>query len=103
MTDEAGQYHHAAKHFASHDFTRHGAGEYVRGAVYSDTIEGFFSTFKLGLKGVYRHCAEKHLQRYLAEFDFRYNNRVRLGIDDAARTDNALKGVVGKQLTYRIT
>lgn len=102
MTDEAGQYHHAAKHFASHDFTRHGAGEYVRGAVHSNTIEGFFSIFKRGFKGVYQHCAEKHLHRYLAEFDFRYNNRVRLGIDDAARTDNALKGVVGKRLTYRI-
>lgn len=101
MTDAAGQYHHAAKHFFSHDFTRHGQGEYVRGAVHSNTVEGFFSIFKRGFKGIYQHCAEKHLHRYLAEYDFRYNNRVKLGIDDLARTNNALSGIVGKRLTYR--
>lgn len=101
MTDEAGQYHHAAKHFASHGFTRHAQGEYVRGEVHSNTIEGFFSIFKRGMKGVYQHCGEKHLHRYLAEYDFRYNNRVKLGIDDLARTNNALNGIVGKRLTYR--
>ncbi len=81
-------------------FTRHGQGEYVRGTVHSNTIEGYFSIFKRGMKGVYQHCAEKHLHRYLAEFDFRYNNRTKLGIDDQQRSANALKGIVGKRLTY---
>ena len=56
--------------------------------------------FKRGMKGVYQHCGEKHLHRYVAEFDFRYNNRERLGVNDASRADRALKGVVGKRLTY---
>ena len=103
MTDEAGQYSSLNKFFAAHDFTRHGAGEYVRGNVHSNTVEGFYSVFKRGMKGVYQHCAEKHLHRYVAEFDFRYNNRTKLGVDDAQRTDAALKGVVGKRLTYRGT
>ena len=89
------------KHFAGHDFTRHGAGEYVRGLVHTNTVEGFYSVFKRGMKGVYQHCAEKHLHRYVAEFDFRYNNRVKLGVDDAARAQNALRGIVGKRLSYR--
>ena len=101
MTDEAGQYAHLAKHFASHGFTRHAQGEYVRGDVHTNTVEGFYSVFKRGMKGVYQHCAERHLHRYVAEFDFRYNNRVRLGVDDAQRTAAALQGVIGKRLTYR--
>ena len=101
MTDEAGQYGGLKKHFAGHDFTRHGAGEYVRGEVHSNTVEGFYSVFKRGMKGVYQHCSEKHLHRYVAEFDFRYNNRIKLGVDDAARTINALQGIIGKRLTYR--
>jgi ISXO2-like transposase domain len=77
-------------------------GEYVKpGSVHSNTVEGFYSVFKRGMKGVYQHCAEKHLHRYVTEFDFRYNNRVRLGVDDKARANNALKGIVGKRLTYR--
>jgi len=101
MTDEASQYRKMNKHFARHEFTSHGAGEYVRGEVHSNTIEGFFSIFKRGMTGVYQHCAEKHLHRYLAEFDFRYNQRARLGFDDSARTEGALRGIVGKRLTYR--
>ena len=66
-----------------------------------NTAEGFFSLFKRGMKGIYQHCSEKHLHRYLAEFDFRYNNRVALGVDDQTRADNALAGVVGKRLMYR--
>ena len=103
MTDEAGQYASLKKHFAGHDFTRHGQGEYVRGTVHTNTVEGFYSVFKRGMKGVYQHCAEKHLHRYVAEFDFRYNNRVKLGVDDVARTTSALCGIVGKRLTYKST
>ena len=73
----------------------------MRGAVHTNTVEGFYSVFKRGMKGVYQHCGEKHLHRYVAEFDFRYNNRTRLGVDDAQRADAALKGIVGKRLTYR--
>ncbi len=101
MTDEAGQYAHLNKHFTEHDFVRHGTGEYGRGDVHTNTVEGFYSVFKRGMKGIYQHCSTKHLHRYVAEFDFRYNNRVRLGVDDAERTVNALRGIVGKRLTYR--
>ncbi len=69
--------------------------------IHTNTVEGYYSIFKRGMKGVYQHCGEKHLHRYLAEFDFRYSNRVALGVDDAARASKALKGVVGKRLTYR--
>jgi transposase-like protein len=101
MTDEGGHYSRLGSDFASHETVSHKADEYVRGDVHTNTIEGYFSIFKRGIKGVYQHCGEKHLHRYLAEFDFRYNNRIKLGINDAARADRALKGVVGKRLTYR--
>jgi hypothetical protein len=101
VTDEAGQYAHVGKDFVGHEFVRHGAGEYVRGDVHTNTLEGYYSIFKRGMKGVYQHCAEKHLHRYVAEFDFRYNNRVRLGVNDAQRAGNALRGIVGKRLTFR--
>ena len=74
MTDEAGQYSGLKKHFAEHDFVTHGTGEYVRDDTHINTAENFYSVFKRGMKGVYQHCAEKHLHRYVAEFDFRYNN-----------------------------
>jgi ISXO2-like transposase domain len=67
----------------------------------TNTVEGFYSIFKRGMRGVYQHCQEKHLHRYLAEFDFRYSNRIRLGVNDVQRADRALKGVVGKRLTYQ--
>jgi len=101
MTDEAGQYAHLNKHFAEHQFVTHGTGEYGRGDVHTNTVEGFYSVFKRGMKGIYQHCSEKHLHRYVSEFDFRYNNRVRLGVDDAQRTAAALRGIVGKRLIYR--
>ena len=84
-----------------HETVKHSAGEYVRGNVHTNTVEGVFSFFKRGMKGIYQHCAEKHLHRYLAEFDFRYNARVALGVNDEARAERALKGIVGKRLTYR--
>lgn len=103
MTDEAGQYAHLNKHFTEHDFVRHSRGEYGRGEVHTNTVEGFYSVFKRGMKGIYQHCGERHLHRYVTEFDFRYSNRVRLGMDDVQRADKALIGVVGKRLTYRTT
>ena len=79
---------------------KHTANEYVRGDVHTNTVEGFYSIFKRGMKGVYQHCKEKRLRRYLAEFDFRYNNRVASGIDDVERATVALIGVVGKRHRY---
>ncbi|KKC27970.1 IS1595 family transposase [Sphingomonas sp. SRS2] len=101
ITDQARIYKPIGKHFASHATVNHSIGEYVRGDVYTNTVEGSFSIFKRGMKGVYQHCGEQHLHRYLAEFDFRYSNRAKLGINDAARADRALMGIVGKRLTYR--
>ena len=75
--------------------------EYVRGDVHTNNLEGFYSIFKRGMKGVYQHCKERHLHRYLAEFDFRYNNQVALGVNDTVRTAKALRGIVGKRLIYR--
>jgi hypothetical protein len=101
MTDEAEQYASLKKHFAGHGFVQHGKGEYVRGEVHSNTVEGFYSVFKRGMKGIYQYCSEKHLHRYVAEFDFRYSNRVKLGMDDAQRTATTPRGIVGTRLTYR--
>ncbi|MEQ9640033.1 MAG: IS1595 family transposase [Alphaproteobacteria bacterium] len=101
MTDEAGQYRRLGDVFDAHDFVSHGAGEYGRGPIHTNTIEGYFSIFKRGMKGVYQHCGKKHLHRYVAEFNFRYNNRTALGVDDFARANAALAGVVGKRLMYR--
>ena len=104
MTDDAAQYKSLNKFFADHGFTKHMLGEYVSRTnphVHTNTIEGFFSIFKRGMKGVYQHCGHNHLNRYLAEFDFRYNNRVALGVDDQQRAENLLLGVKGKRLTYQ--
>jgi transposase-like protein len=86
-----------------HESVDHSKGEYVRGDVHTNTLEGFFSIFKRGMVGVYQHCNEAHLHRYLAEFDFRYNNRVARGVSDEERTDCAIRGIIGKRLTYRET
>jgi transposase-like protein len=102
-TDESRLYSAVGKEYASHDFTTHGRGEYVRGDVSTNTVEGFFSIFKRGMRGIYQHCHENHLHRYLAEFDFRYSNRVALGYNDADRADILLSGIVGKRLTYQTT
>jgi transposase-like protein len=103
MTDEGREFVRVGEEFASHGTVEHRADEYVRGEVHTNTVEGYYSVFKRGMKGVYQHCAEKHLHRYLAEFDFRYSNRVRLGCDDVERTERALKGIVGKRLKYAST
>jgi hypothetical protein len=71
------------------------------GFIHSNTVENYYSIFKRGMKGIYQHCSEKHLHRYLSEFDFRYSNRIALGINDAMRADKALEGIKGKRLNYR--
>ena len=101
MTDESGLYHQISSAFAEHLSVVHSVGEYARGDAHTNTVEGFFSIFKRGFKGIYQHCGEHHLHRYLAEYDFRYNNRVAFGIDDLARMNTALAGAEGKRLTYR--
>lgn len=100
-TDQAPYYLRLKDHFAEHGSVNHSENEWRRGDICTNTVEGYFSIFKRGMKGVYQHCGEKHLHRYLAEFDFRYNNRVKLGVDDEQRTVKAVQGVVGKRLTYR--
>jgi transposase-like protein len=99
-TDESRFYIGVGQEFAAHEKVTHSHGEYVRGDVHTNSVEGFFSIFKRGMRGVYQHCKEKHLHRYLAEFDFRYNYRAALGYNDADRTIAAVRGGEGKRLTY---
>ena len=104
MTDDAAYYAPLSLAFAQHGTVNHSAGEYVSRidrSIHTNTIEGFFSIFKRGMKGVYQHCAKEHLHRYLAEFDFRYSNRVKRGVNDVQRADKLLKGVSGKRLMYQ--
>lgn len=97
MTDEAPHYHAVGKTMGRHFSVNHSEGEYAKGFVTTNTVEGFFSIFKRGMTGIYQHCGEQHLQRYLNEFDFRYSNRK---ISDVERAEVALKGAEGKRLTY---
>lgn len=106
MTDEGRFYQIPGRGYAAHNKVSHAKGEYVSRAdasIHTNTIEGFFSIFKRGMKGVYQHASKRHLHRYLAEFDFRYSNRVALGVNDTERADRILTGVVGKRLTYAAT
>lgn len=102
MTDELATYEPIGRYFDGHGTVNHSADEYVRAYFWhTNTVEGYFSILKRGITGVYHSVSEAHLARYLAEFDFRYNTRMKLGVDDTGRTDRALKGIVGKRLTYR--
>lgn len=103
MTDEAGQYTAIDRHFSEHGVVRHNSGEYGHGDTHTNTVEGYFSIFKRGMKGVYQHCAKKHLHRYTAEFEFRYNHRSKLGYEDGDRYAAALGSIAGKRLTYERT
>jgi transposase-like protein len=115
MTDEHASYQRLGQDFGRHASVNHSQDEYVRYTnavtfpsgkpyvIHTNTVEGYFSVFKRGMKGIYQHCSEKHLHRYLAEFDFRYSNRAKLGINDSVRADLALRGAVGKRLTYQTT
>jgi transposase-like protein len=106
ITDEGSGYKSLKEDFPEHYVVNHSAGQYVWAddpEIHINTVEGYFSIFKRGMRGVYQHCAKKHLHRYLAEFDFRYSNRIAKGVDDSDRADKLLKGVVGKRLTYQTT
>jgi hypothetical protein len=105
MTDEAKQYQciGAGKVFDAHVWINHGSGQYVDyndSEIHTNTVEGFYSIFKRGMKGVYQRCGKQHLHRYAAELHFRYNNRNANGLDDVERSQSALLGAVGKHLTY---
>ncbi|HEX5182686.1 MAG TPA: IS1595 family transposase [Allosphingosinicella sp.] len=104
MTDQAHVYSRIGREFRAHHRVDHSVGEYVNlsnPTIHTNTIEGFFGIFKRGMRGIYQHCAKKHLHRYLAEFDFRYTFRAANGFNDAERTAEAIKGARGKRLTYR--
>ena len=108
MTDDALQYENKFGDYAEHGVVNHSAEEYVRyrkgqPAIHTNTVESYFSVFKRGMRGIYQHCDEKHLHRYLAEFDFRHNARVALGVNDEQRTAKMVRGVSGKRLKYRPT
>ncbi|MFN3462670.1 MAG: IS1595 family transposase [Terricaulis sp.] len=106
MTDEARHYYNLKKIWPSHQAVNHGKGEYVSRedrTLHTNTVEGYYSVFKRGMRGIYQHCAEHHLHRYAAEFDFRYSNRVKLGVDDQERFSRIVEGVVGKRFTYQTT
>jgi hypothetical protein len=101
MTDESMIYRRIGREFAEHSAVHHYEKEYVRGDVTTNTVEGAFSIFKRGMRGVYQHCAERHLHRYLAEFEFRYSHRQATGCNDEDRFSKMLRGIVGKRLTYQ--
>ena len=108
MTDQANAYRAIGRRFASHESVNHGEEEWARRLAdgtkaHTNTVEGFFSIFKRGMVGIYQHCSERHLHRYLSEFDFRYNNRTALGVNDVERAARTIEGAVGKRLTYRTT
>jgi transposase-like protein len=99
MSDDGGS--RVGREFARHQSVNHSIGEYVRGDTHTNTIEGYFSILKRGINGVYHHVSPQHLKRYLAEFDFRYNQRAALGVNDEARADHLIRGIVGKRLMYK--
>jgi transposase-like protein len=103
MTDEAKMYRKIGREFKEHGTTTHAAKRYVDlsdRTIHTNTVEGAFSIFKRGMRGIYQHCGEHHLHRYLAEYEFRYNTRTANGFDDRQRSAAAVAGIVGKRLTY---
>ncbi len=102
ITDDYRQYRLLSGKVASnHPTVNHSEGEYLNGKIHTNTVEGFYSIFNRGMKGVYQHCGKQHLHRYAAEFDFRYNHRIAKDIDDTMRANAILRGAEGKRLTYR--
>lgn len=100
-TDESNLYPTVGAEYAKHETVKHSAKEYVRDDVHTNSVEGFFGLFKKSMAGVYQHCGEQHLQRYLDEFSFRYSNRLALGVDDSEHATFAIKGAEGKRMSYR--
>jgi hypothetical protein len=100
MTDEFPAYDKAGKEFAKHERINHSRGEYVRGNVTTNTVEGFFSLLKRGINGSFHHVSKGHLHRYVAEFEFRHNTRTALGYTDSQRVTELMRGAEGKRLTY---
>lgn len=103
MTDEAHRYKRIGREFAEHGHSNHEKGQYVSredASVHTQCVENYYSVFKRGMRGIYQKCGKQHLHRYVAEFDFRYTNRIACGVDDDARAEKALKGTVGRRLTY---
>lgn len=100
-TDESRIYTQLGQEFAAHKTVNHSAGEYVTGNIHTNTVENVWSVFKRGMRGIYQHCGEAHLHRYLAEFAFRYNNRAARKVSDRERTEKIMEGIWGKRLTYR--
>src|SRR5215213_10077038 len=100
-TDQSPVYTEVGASFASHATVNHSIKEYVRGDAHTNTVEGYFSIFKRGIYGVYHHISEQHLKRYLCEFDFRYNERIALGVSNRERAEKAIQGAAGRRLTYR--
>jgi transposase-like protein len=100
-TDESGVYWSVGEEFKTHRTVNHAAEEYVRGDAHTNTAEGYFSILKRGINGVYHHISEVHLHRYLAEFDFRYSNRAKLGVNDIERANRAIRGTAGRRLRYQ--
>ena len=103
VTDDAGENRHLRRDFPKHQVVNHSIGEYVRGDAHTNTVEGYFSILKRGITGTYHHVSQQHLKRYLAEFDYRYNERAGLGVSDAERMAKSVQGIVGRRLTYRRT
>jgi transposase-like protein len=101
MTDSFRGYKGLKTEYASHETVNHHAKEYVRGKVYTNTVESYFSLLKRGINGTFHHISKEHLSKYLAEFDFRYNYRSAAGFSDIQRTARALAGIGGKRLMYR--
>ena len=100
-TDQSPVYTTVGENFASHLTVNHSLKEYVRGDAHTNTAEGYFSIFKRGIYGVYHHVSQQHLKRYLCEFDFRYNERIALGVSDRERAEKAIQGAAGRRLMYR--
>jgi len=106
MTDGAQAYRGIGWNFADHAWVDHSRYEFVSkqdATIHSNTVEGYFSILKRGVYGTFHHVSEAHLHRYLSEFDFRYSNREKLGVDDSRRAALALMGAKGKRLTYATT
>ena len=103
MTDSHHGYAQIGREFASHATVNHTIGEYVRGDAHTNTVESYFAILKRGIFGTFHHVSAQHLKRYVGEFDFRYNERIALGVTDAERFSKSVPGIVGKRLTYRRT